>query len=655
MKNLLLSLLVLSCLSDTYAQMGVNTDGSLPHPSAQLDVKSITKAFYPPRMTTAQRTSFPSPPTAGAMVFDTDLNGLFTFNGSVWVAGSGLTLPYSGSSVDNSGVGVFKINETGATINGIGLYGSSTNGTGLFGSTNSYRGVSGFAATGIAGYFISSFGTALLTKGALQFGGSGIGTLGVGKFLKSTSVNGDAQWSDLTPFSEVKSISNNLIYAENTLTGNNLAVIMGVTNSSTTGAGVSGTASNTATTNNNAGVRGINKSTNGFGYGVQGVHEHSGVGVLGESLVGIGVLGKSLDTGIKGVATGNFGSIGVHGEAYNKGVYGKSTGNYSVGVYGEEAGGGGTNSAGVFGKGTITGVHGEGAGRGVEAYANEVLPDYLTYAVEARNLATNDYGTGVLGTVNGSGTGVFGRSISGDGILGISNSGNAGYFTSTSGYALITGTGRVGIGKPAPTAQLDVVRGNAPDGTAIFRGTTHVSHFNYSLAEDTYIRGGKFGSNVIINDVAGLGNVIIGLGTATEKLHVFGNIKASGIAYATAFTIASDVRFKKNIVALNNSLANLLKINGVRYDLRKDEFPEKNFSDKTQIGFIAQELEKIFPEMVFTDTQGYKSVDYARLTPVLVEAIKELRNENASLKSRLDKIEAMLTNSQLSANNIINK
>jgi hypothetical protein len=93
-----------------------------------------------------------------------------------------------------------------------------------------------------------------------------------------------------------------------------------------------------------------------------------------------------------------------------------------------------------------------------------------------------------------------------------------------------------------------------------------------------------------------------------------------------------------------------LKISGVRYDWKQEEFPEKHFSDKNQIGFIAQEIEKIFPEMVFTDEKGFKSVDYARLTPVLVEAIKELnvKNEkleskNQKLENRLEKIEAILS------------
>jgi chaperonin cofactor prefoldin len=63
-------------------------------------------------------------------------------------------------------------------------------------------------------------------------------------------------------------------------------------------------------------------------------------------------------------------------------------------------------------------------------------------------------------------------------------------------------------------------------------------------------------------------------------------------------------------------------------------------SQDRQIGFLAQEIEKTFPEMVLTDAKGYKSVDYARLTPVLVEAIKELKTLNDQLKDKNEKLES---------------
>lgn len=222
----------------------------------------------------------------------------------------------------------------------------------------------------------------------------------------------------------------------------------------------------------------------------------------------------------------------------------------------------------------------------------------------------------------------------------------------------ISGTGNVGIGKNNPTASLHVARGTGGDGTAAFSGTTHASHFSYSTTEHTFIRGGKDGANVYINDVGTLGNVAIGNGTPTEKLHVFGNLRVSGTICNTsgAITACSDVRYKKNFSKIENPLSKVLALNGLHYDWRIDEFKDNNFSKSRQIGFIAQELEEIFPEMVFTDEKGYKSVDYAKLTPVLVEAMKEqqkmieelrkangdLKNINDKLESRMDKIESIL-------------
>ena len=63
------------------------------------------------------------------------------------------------------------------------------------------------------------------------------------------------------------------------------------------------------------------------------------------------------------------------------------------------------------------------------------------------------------------------------------------------------------------------------------------------------------------------------------------------------------------------------------YFWKTKDFPEKQFTNTKQIGFIAQDIEKIYPEMVITDDKGFKSVDYSRLTPVLVEAIKEQQKE----------------------------
>ena len=79
-----------------------------------------------------------------------------------------------------------------------------------------------------------------------------------------------------------------------------------------------------------------------------------------------------------------------------------------------------------------------------------------------------------------------------------------------------------------------------------------------------------------------------------------------------------------------------MQLNGVNYFWKTTEFPQKVFTKDKQIGFIAQDIEKIYPEVVFTGKDGYKSVDYSRLTPILVEAIKELQKLIEKMQKEID-------------------
>ncbi len=134
-------------------------------------------------------------------------------------------------------------------------------------------------------------------------------------------------------------------------------------------------------------------------------------------------------------------------------------------------------------------------------------------------------------------------------------------------------------------------------------------------------------------------NVGIGISIPTEKLHVIGNGLFSGTLSASCGVLTcSDVRYKKNIVPITNALSSIILLNGVRYNLKAEEFQERQFTNKPQIGLLAQDVELIYPEVVFTDQNGYKAIDYSKLTPVLIEAIKELKDELKDLKEQVAKL-----------------
>lgn len=114
-------------------------------------------------------------------------------------------------------------------------------------------------------------------------------------------------------------------------------------------------------------------------------------------------------------------------------------------------------------------------------------------------------------------------------------------YDSLSGTLMLNNSLLVGanVANDASNATLDVRRGTSPNGTAYFWGTNYHSHFNFQASENTYIRGGKAGSNVIINDLTG-GNVGIGTSTPQARLDIAGTIKISGGLPGTGKILISD-------------------------------------------------------------------------------------------------------------------
>jgi len=97
----------------------------------------------------------------------------------------------------------------------------------------------------------------------------------------------------------------------------------------------------------------------------------------------------------------------------------------------------------------------------------------------------------------------------------------------------------------------------------------------------------------------------------------------------------SDERLKDNIITISGSLDILKQIGGYHFDWKP--MPGIHENEGHDIGVIAQEIEKVLPEIVTTRDNGYKAVKYDRLVSLLIEGIKELSKEVNELKSKLEK------------------
>lgn len=128
-----------------------------------------------------------------------------------------------------------------------------------------------------------------------------------------------------------------------------------------------------------------------------------------------------------------------------------------------------------------------------------------------------------------------------------------------------------------------------------------------------------------------------------------GSINAAGTITAASVTETSDKRFKTDITPLKGALDKVTSLNGYTYFWNETASEVKSISDDSQqVGVIAQEVEALFPQLVKTDSEGYKSVNYAALSAVLLEAVKELNtkvealeNENTELRAEVSNTEAL--------------
>ncbi len=100
--------------------------------------------------------------------------------------------------------------------------------------------------------------------------------------------------------------------------------------------------------------------------------------------------------------------------------------------------------------------------------------------------------------------------------------------------------------------------------------------------------------------------------------------------------VQSDLRLKKNISGLQGALDKLLDLRGVTFEWNE---PDKHGNQTgNQIGLVAQEVEKVFPEWIGTDTEGFKMITVRGFEALVIEAFRELKEENNALKKQLSQV-----------------
>jgi hypothetical protein len=138
------------------------------------------------------------------------------------------------------------------------------------------------------------------------------------------------------------------------------------------------------------------------------------------------------------------------------------------------------------------------------------------------------------------------------------------------------------------------------------------------------------------NDMVVKGRVSVGYNFVPQNY----TMSVNGSIYALNGYSSSDARYKRNVRPLDSALASVLQLRGVSFEWDRENHPDHNFPQGRQLGVIAQEVETALPEVVSTDDDGYKSVSYQSIVPVLVEAVKTLEQRNADLAARNDDLAA---------------
>jgi Chaperone of endosialidase len=608
----------------TYAQVGINTDGSAPDNSAMLDIKSTAKGVLIPRLTTAQRTAISSP-AKGLLVYDSTTASFWFYTGSAWANLSNSTSGWglSGNSNTNPAndfIGttdkeplVFKVDNKNAG------YLDTTNAA--LGNGSLFSNTSGWsnAAMGDSSLYANTTGAANTAMGRFTLYSNTTG--------HQNSATGNAALYSNTTGSYLTATGNGALYY-NTTGINNTATGNGSLYKNTTGS------SNTAN-----GSYALYSNTTGFGNAANGNY------ALYNNTTG----NYNIATGDSALYSNTTGSSNIAYGDYT--LLENTTGYNNTG-----------NGADAIGENT-TGHDNTALGAGA-------LFDNTT-GLDNTSIGSGALSSNTTGSYN-TAIGYLAKTASGDLSNATAIGANA-YVTQSNSIVLGSVNGQngatastyVGIGLTTPQAPLHIHSSSNPGsalpedwsamiledasnipgilfkGTGSYSTTLSTHSWNISLQPETD------GSGNLYTDL-----LIGGEGTyprvrfePTSPYNTggtsafYGDVTVTGNVICGNLSETSDERLKKDIQPLQNVLPNLLKLYGYTY-----HWINSKMDTAQQIGVLAQEIQKVYPQLVLINSKGMFSVNYIGLIPVLLTAIKEQQKEINDISARLDKLEAMVKN-----------
>jgi hypothetical protein len=171
-------------------------------------------------------------------------------------------------------------------------------------------------------------------------------------------------------------------------------------------------------------------------------------------------------------------------------------------------------------------------------------------------------------------------------------------------------TGNVGIGTSVPTARLHIRQGHANKGIVI----QHESNQEYW-------------------------SVGIGVNSFNYRFEFNSSLRAQIESIDGSYLTGSDIRLKENITPVSPMLDRVMELRACNYYYKDSHARAKNAS----LGFIAQEVEPIFPELVYDMDGGYKGLNYSGFAVVAIKAIQEQQDKVQSLEERIAKLELLLS------------